>query len=269
VGKKKFLYEVSTRDSMVTQLNTRVIELNQEIARQKLQIAEKTGENNALRELQDKQDRQINRLQQEIEKLTNQSLSQQQLMDISLKKKQEELATKEKVIENMQLTIEKQEKNLKDVLTILQEALRQYDPKELSFEFRDGKAYIGLSEKLLFKTGSDQLGREASGVLESVAGVLVNHPEFNIEVEGHTDNVPVRSKEFNNNWDLSVMRAASVVKVLTKDFSLNPSQVTASGRGEYLPKASNETSEGRAQNRRMEIILSLRLDEVYQLIRNN
>ena len=176
VGKKKFLYEVSTRDSMVMQLNSRVIELNQEIARHKLQFAEKTGENTVLRELQDKQDKQIDRLENEIEKLTNQSLSQQQLMDMTLKRKQEEISEKEQVLETMHQTLENQEKTMKDLLGNIQSALLSYDQNELSLEVREGKAYIGISEKLLFKPGSTQLTRGAMDILEKVAGVLTNHP---------------------------------------------------------------------------------------------
>lgn len=268
VGKKKFLQEVSTRDSMITNVNRRVIELNQEIARQNLQLAEKNGENNALRELQDKQDRQINRLQNEIEKLTNQSLSQQQLMDMTLRRKQEEIAEKEQIIDNMRQTLEKQEQTMKDMLGRIQAALQQYDQKELSLEIRDGKAYVGLSEKLLFKSGSAQLSREAMDILEKIATVLTNHPELDIIVEGHTDNIPIKSKEFKDNWDLSVIRATTVVRILTKEFYLSPNQVTASGRGEYSPKTSNETPEGRAQNRRTEIVLSPRLDKIYRLIQD-
>ena len=269
VGKKKFLYEVSTRDSMVMQLNSRVIELNQEIARHKLQFAEKTGENTVLRELQDKQDKQIDRLENEIEKLTNQSLSQQQLMDMTLKRKQEEISEKEQVLETMHQTLENQEKTMKDLLGNIQSALLSYDQNELSLEVREGKAYIGISEKLLFKPGSTQLTRDAMDILEKVAGVLTNHPEVDIAVEGHTDNIPVKSREFKDNWDLSAMRATTIVRILTREFYLNPSQTAASGRGEYLPKTSNETADGRAMNRRMEIILSSKLDKIFKMIQEN
>lgn len=267
VGKKKFTREVSTRDSMLTQVNKRVIELNQEIARQNIKLAEKDGENKVLRELQDKQDRQINRLQNEIEKLTTQSSSQQELMDLSLKRKQEELEEKEQIIGGMQQTLDKQATAMEEMLDKIRAALQQYDQRELSLDIRGGRAYVGLAEKLLFKSGSAQLSREAMPILEKIAEVLVNHPELDIIVEGHTDNVPIRSREFKDNWDLTAIRATAVARMLTKEFSLNPSQVTAAGRGEYLPRASNETAEGRALNRRTEIILSPRVDAIYKLIR--
>jgi chemotaxis protein MotB len=106
-------------------------------------------------------------------------------------------------------------------------------------------------------------------ILEKISDVLSRHAELDIVVEGHTDNVPIKSKEFKDNWDLSVIRATTVARILTRDYGLNPSQVTAAGKGEFQPKASNETAEGRALNRRTEIILAPRLDQVLRLITEN
>ncbi|MFU8842511.1 MAG: flagellar motor protein MotB [Bacteroidales bacterium] len=97
----------------------------------------------------------------------------------------------------------------------------------------------------------------------------IEHPDIEILVEGHTDNVPIRTQIFKDNWDLSVARATSIVRILTDDHKIAPTRITASGRGEYFQRATNETSEGRARNRRTEIILSPRLDEIMQLLKQN
>ncbi|MFQ5448267.1 MAG: flagellar motor protein MotB, partial [Saprospiraceae bacterium] len=144
-----------------------------------------------------------------------------------------------------------------------------YDEKDLSLKIKNGKLYAGLSERLLFKPGSLKLSKDAMSVLESIAVVLNNHPELDIIVKGHTDNVPVKSRDFKDNWDLSVLRATTVVRILTKEYDLNPSQVTAAGKGEFEPKASNETKEGKAQNRRTEIIIQPRSNKVLKMIQEN
>ncbi len=269
VGKKKFLAETTARDSTNMVLNSRLMECNQEIGRLQLQLAEKTGEANAAKELNAKQYKEINQLKQEIESITNQSLSQQQVMDIALQKKADEVAEKEKVINAMQLAIDEQNEKMKGLLAKIQAALQQYNQEDLSIEIREGKVFVGLSDQLLFKSGSVKLEKDAFSVLESLAEVLKMHPELDIIVEGHTDNVPVKSKNMKDNWDLSVMRATTVVRLLTSEYELNPSQVTAAGKGEFEPKASNETKEGKAQNRRTEIIIEPQLTEVLNMIQEN
>ncbi len=251
------------------QMNGRILELNREIARNELSLAEKSGETRAQRTMLDKQENKINQLEDQVEALTNKSLTQQQLMDLAIRKKSEEVAQKEQVIKSLQHAISLRDSAMQSLLGNIQAALQQYNSDDLSLEVKDGKVYVGLSEKLLFKSGSAALGKEAMGVLGKIAAVLNTHPELSIIVEGHTDNVPVKSKEFKDNWDLSVMRATTVVRILTKDFELNPSQVLAAGKGDYQPKTSNETPEGRAKNRRTEIILAPQLDAVMRLIRAN
>ncbi len=267
VGKKKFRREVSSRDSMVMQLNSRIIQLNQEIAGLKLQLAEKNGENKALRDLQDKQDNHIDRLKREIEKLTYQSLSQQQLMDITIKRKQEEIAEREQVLEGMNSTMVSQEESLRSILKQMQLALSNYDAAKFSIDFRDGSAIFGIAEDLLFRPSSTSNVKSTLDVLEKVAGILNQHPEINIMVKSHTDNQPVKSRNYVDNWDFSAQRSAAVVKILTKEFYLNPSQLTASGKGEFEPTTSNETTEGRERNRRVEIVLTPKVDKVFRMIR--
>jgi len=269
VGKKKFLAETSARDSTNMILNSRLIECNQEIGRLQLQLAGKTGEAQALKELNAKQYKEINQLKNDKESITSQSLSQQQLMDLALQKKAGEVAEKELVIQTLQQAINEQDQKMKGLLTKIKAALGQYNQENLSLEIKEGKVYVGLSDQLLFKSGSIKLEKNALSVLESIAGVLKNHPELDIIVEGHTDNVPIKGQNIKDNLDLSVLRATSVVRLLTEEYDLNRSQVTAAGKGEFEPKASNETKEGKAQNRRTEIIIEPQLNEVLKMIQEN
>ncbi len=150
-----------------------------------------------------------------------------------------------------------------------QGALLGFNADELSVEIKNGKVYVSMSDRLLFKSGSAAVEDKGKQAIKLLADVLNSNPDIEILVEGHTDNVPIRTAVFRDNWDLSVVRATSIVRVLTEDHKIAPTRVTASGRGEYFPRASNDNQEGRALNRRTEIILSPKLDEIMQLLNPN
>jgi chemotaxis protein MotB len=160
--------------------------------------------------------------------------------------------------------------NEKDVMTKLKnsitDALLNYKTDELNIYIKDGKVYVSLEEKLLFKSGSDVVDIKGKEALKSLAKVLNGTSDITVLVEGHTDNVPIKTKLFEDNWDLSTARATSIVRILTKDYGFNSDRITASGRGQFHPVKSNDTAEGRASNRRTEIILSPDLKEIYQLL---
>jgi chemotaxis protein MotB len=124
-----------------------------------------------------------------------------------------------------------------------------------------------MSDKLLFKSGSSAVEDKGKDALKLLADVLDKNTDIDILVEGHTDNVPIKTSVYKDNWDLSVARATSIVRILTNDYKIVPTRLTASGKGEFFPKADNETSEGRAKNRRTEIILSPKLDELMKLLK--
>ena len=178
------------------------------------------------------------------------------------------------------LTIADQAKRLKDLQDLIQsqkdamnklkktitDALINFKADELTVNVKDGKVYVSLQEKLLFKSGSalvDPKGKEALATLAKVLNVTA---DITVMIEGHTDNVPMKSAEFNDNWALSVGRATSIVRILTKDYGVDPQQIIASGRGEFHPMKPNDTVEGKAGNRRTEIIISPNLNELYKLL---
>jgi len=218
----------------------------------------------------------LNNLQKRYNDLTDQNLSQAEQFNRTLQAKTEELATKEKMLlerENalreLQQVIARQDSITRRLNDILHNALLGFNPDELSVEIKNGKVYVSMSDRLLFKSGSAVVEAKGKAAIQLLAGVLDKNPDIEILVEGHTDNVPIRTQIFKDNWDLSVARATSIVRILTDDHKIAPTRITASGRGEYFPRDTNETSEGRARNRRTEIILSPRLDEIMQLLKQN
>lgn len=169
-------------------------------------------------------------------------------------------------LQHLQNLIQKQRDAMSKLRKSIADALVNFKPDELSVYIKDGNVYVSLQEKLLFKTGSavvDPKGKQALGFL---AEVLNNTPDVTVLIEGHTDTVPIKNEKFQDNWALSVARATSIVRILTKDYDVDPHRVTASGRGEFHPVASNSTAEGRTSNRRTEIILAPNLSELYKLL---
>jgi chemotaxis protein MotB len=181
--------------------------------------------------------------------------------------------------ENSKMTIDEQAKRLQDLQTLIQsqkdilnklkktvaDALMNFKPDELSVELKDGRLYVSLQEKLLFKSGSaivDPKGKEA---LQTLATVLNTTQDISIMIEGHTDNVPVSGK-YEDNWSLSTARSTAIVRILTNDYKVDPRTIIAAGRAEFYPIQDNSTVEGKARNRRTEIILSPNLKELFKLL---
>ncbi len=212
-------------------------------------------------------------LQEKYNSLINENLSQSDQFSKVLKAKSDELDTKEKLLSErekalaeMQQIIARQDSITKRLNSILRNALLGFNSDELSVEIKNGKVYVSMSDKLLFKSGSSVVEEKGKEALKLLADVLNKNIDIDILVEGHTDNVPIKTPVYKDNWDLSVARATSIVRILSVDYKITPTRMTASGKGEYFPKSDNETAEGRAKNRRTEIILSPKLDELMQLL---
>jgi chemotaxis protein MotB len=155
-------------------------------------------------------------------------------------------------------------KKLKDAIS---KALLDFEGKGLTVEQRDGKVYVSLENKLLFESGSWAVGSEGRRAVVELGKVLAQNPEISVLIEGHTDNVPYGGNgTLKGNWDLSTKRATAIVQILRENKKIDPKNLTAAGRSEYAPLASNSTADGRAKNRRIEIILTPKLDEVTRLL---
>lgn len=148
----------------------------------------------------------------------------------------------------------------------LKRSLADVNDDDVTVEVKKGVVYISLSDKMLFRSGSSRITSKANSVLAKVAKVLNDQPEMEIMVEGHTDNVPISTECLEDNWDLSVKRATAVVRALQKNYKVAPERMSAAGRSEFLPKDTNDTAEGRSNNRRTEIIIVPRLDQFFELM---
>jgi len=152
------------------------------------------------------------------------------------------------------------------LLSNLKRSLVDQNDEDIQVEVRGSAVYVSIADDMLFKSGSAVLSSKAKGILSKVASIINDHETLNILVEGHTDDVPIASTTFSDNWDLSVLRATSVVRVLQSDYYVSPSRLTAAGRSSYVPRSDNETSVGRSKNRRTEIILTPQLDQFFELL---
>jgi len=161
---------------------------------------------------------------------------------------------------------EKDSLNLALVMN-LKRSLTDINDDDIQIEIREGVVHVSISDKLLFRSGSAKLGAQAKEVLGSIAAVLNNNQDLDIVVEGHTDDVPMDNECMADNWDLSVKRATAVVRTLTEVHLVSPERLTASGRSEFLPKATNATEEGRRINRRTEIIIAPKLDQFFKMLK--
>lgn len=188
----------------------------------------------------------------------------------ALLKTQQELAAKEKSLQEK----EKKIQELNQVMNSQREAMRKlkqevcsalkcFTPDELSIEVRGGKLYVSMSDKLLFASGSDRVNERGMQAIQMLAAVLSNS-DLEIMVEGHTDNVPISTEKYSDNWDLSVHRSTSVTRLLIEN-GISPGRIIAAGRGEFHPLVANDSPEGKQANRRTEIVLSPRLDKLWEL----
>jgi len=176
------------------------------------------------------------------------------------------IADQAKQLKNFQNIVQAQKDVMTKIKNSITDALMNYKSDELSVFIKDGNVYVSLEEKLLFKSGSDVVDPKGKEALKSLAKVLNSTKDINVMIEGHTDNIPIKTKQFEDNWDLSTARASSILRILTKDFGFDQKRITASGRGEFHPIKTNDTEAGRAGNRRTEIILSPDLKELYVLL---
>ncbi len=178
-----------------------------------------------------------------------------------------ELAKREARVAELESMMARKDSAVNALKTTLQKALLGFEDNGLSIEQRNGKVYVSLDESLLFASGSSTVNPKGTEVLKKLGSVLEQNEDIQILVEGHTDNVPYKgSGQLKDNWDLSVMRATSVVKIITSNSKVDPKRLTAAGRSEFLPLDKANSKEARQKNRRTEIILAPNLDELYKLL---
>ncbi|MDA3881554.1 MAG: OmpA family protein [Prolixibacteraceae bacterium] len=292
-------------DGQLVTLQKRYLELEKQVENLKDERDELIYSKESLERNQKDLERQINMLKEgsseEISKLLNELQTMQENLqeredrvyraEEELKKREEELARAQNALEaqqqkiadaeeamaqqqarmmELQEALDNQKKAVNELKEKLNLALRGFYDQGLSVYEKNGKVYVSLEENLLFRTGSYNLGSDGQKAIESLSGVLAANPEINIMVEGHTDNVPFNGTgTLKDNWDLSVMRATAVTKIILNNAEIDPARITAAGRSEYVPLDDANTPEARRKNRRTEIILTPDLSTVFDIIQSN
>lgn len=195
-----------------------------------------------------------------------QSLQQNAQGNVNISKLVDEINASNKYIKEL-VNAKSKSDSLNMVLTNnLTRSLSRDDLRDVDVKVLKGVVYISLSDNMLFQTGSYEISPRAMSILSKIAKIIKDYNSYDVLVEGNTDNVPISRTNIRNNWDLSALRASSVVQVLQNQFGVDPSRLTAGGRGEYNPVAGNDTDAGRQRNRRTEIIITPNLDQFMELI---
>ena len=184
----------------------------------------------------------------------------------SIKKSLEALNEQNTYIKDLTSSMQRKDSLNLALVMNLKRSLDDFDDEDISIEVKKGVVYVSISDRMLFKSGSYTINNSAQEVIGKIAKIVNDHSELDILVEGHTDTVPIYTDCMEDNWDLSTKRATSIVRLMQAKFNVLPERMTAGGRSEYIPKTTNETSEGRAMNRRTEIIILPKLDQFFNLL---
>ena len=184
----------------------------------------------------------------------------------NLERSLESIKEKDLIITRMQDAVTKRDSVTLALVQSFKSSLGTLSDDDIEINVEKGVVYVSISDKLLFNSGSFTVTTRARGVLEKIAKVISDKPDLEFMVEGHTDDVPIQNEVLLDNWDLSVKRATSIVRILQNDFGVPPERMTAAGRSFYVPIADNDTSEGRAKNRRTRIVVLPKLDQFYDLV---
>jgi chemotaxis protein MotB len=196
-------------------------------------------------------------------------LEQLEAKEKALALEQEQLNKNNQRLQELEALIAAKEESMRKLKETLSKALNSFEGKGLTVEQKNGKVYVSMENKLLFKSGSWAVGPEGKTAVVEVGKVLGDNPDISVLIEGHTDDDPYEgSGPIADNWDLSTKRATAIVAILSENKNINKQNLTAAGRGEFSPLASNATAEGKAKNRRIEIILTPRLDEIAEMLKD-
>ncbi|HET7898398.1 MAG TPA: OmpA family protein [Flavisolibacter sp.] len=243
VSQRKYKDALSREQSLITQ-NT---QLNDEVVRLRGQVENLQKDNGRL----------IAQIDEAMKKYS-QASGQANMTQKQLEEEQRRLLALRQLLQQQSEAVENLRKKMAD-------ALVGFNSNELSVFTKNGRVYVSMQESLLFPSGSAVVNEKGKQALQTLSQALNNNPDINIVVEGHTDSIPIR-KTYEDNWALSVARATSIVRLLTNTYGVDPTRVTASGRSYFEPLESNSTPEGRQRNRRTEIILAPKLDQILQLL---
>ena len=262
VSKSK-LAEVQTN---YDNLKTEHAALQKDYNEAQVRIAEYTSDSKSLAaRLQEEQQRN-KEMREAYSKLQSSYQSNVQQGNVNISKLVDEINASNKFIKQL---VDAKSKNdsLNQALTNkLTRSLTRSEMNDVDVQVLKGVVYISLADNMLYKSGSYEIGDRAGETLQKIAKIITDYKDYDVLVEGNTDNVPISQKNIRNNWDLSALRASSVVQVLQNQYGVDPKRLSAAGRGEYNPVASNDTAVGKQRNRRTQIIITPKLDQFMDLI---
>ena len=262
VSKKQF----TDLQTNYTQLQTKHSALQEEYNGAKVKLAEYTSDSKSLAARLAEEQQRNKELKEAYAKLQGSYQSNVQQGNVNISKLVDEINASNKFIKQL-VDAKTKRASLNQVLTNkLTRSLSRTEANDVDVQVIKGVVYISLADNMLYKSGSYEIGERAGETLSKIAKIITDYKDYDVLVEGNTDNVPISQKNIRNNWDLSALRASSVVQALQTRYGVDPKRLTVAGRGEYNPVASNDSAVGKQRNRRTQIIITPKLDQFMDLI---
>ena len=231
-----------------------------------VRLAEYTSDSKSLAERLNEEQQRNREMKEAYNTLQNSYQSNVQQGNVNISKLVDEINASNQFIKQL-VDAKSKSDSLNQALTNkLTRSLTREEMQDVDVQVLKGVVYISLADNMLYKSGSYEIGERAGETLSKIAKIITDYEDYDVLVEGNTDNVPISQKNIRNNWDLSALRASSVVQALQNNYGINPKRLSAAGRGEYNPIASNETAKGKQRNRRTQIIITPKLDQFMDLI---
>ncbi|PHN00998.1 OmpA family protein [Flavilitoribacter nigricans] len=260
VSSKKFKETVGNlnaeHQAKVSELETQLTNLRAEKDKLTMDLAESRGGNQALLATQDKLQERIDRLQAEVENIGSKASNQEQSLNSEISRKSNEISALEQRLAEVKGTINRWENAQEAIAREISIALQTFDSTLYAVDQRGGEVVVVMNENMVFRPGStSRFEQQGIDALQAVSAILSKYPSLYIQVVGHTDNRDVARKSLDN-WDYCLLRAGNVAKLLIDEFDVGANRILPAGKGEFAPRTSNETSEGRAANRRIELVLT-------------
>ena len=262
VSKKKYAELQGQYDKLKTEQQS----LQNDYQEAKVSIAEYTSDRNSLAARLEEEKQRNKELQEAYKKLQGSYQENVSQGQVNISKLVDEINASNKFIKQLVEAKSKSDSLNQALTNKLTRSLTREEMNDVDVQVLKGVVYISLADNMLYKSGSYEIGERAGETLSKIAKIIMDYKDYDVLVEGNTDNVPISQKNIRNNWDLSALRASSVVQALQNQYGVDPKRLSAAGRGEYNPIASNDTEKGKQRNRRTQIIITPKLDQLMDFV---